>query len=137
MAMFTRETMWAFIQEALPEADLAVVEKATRGCPVAQALHQDMLARGDAGEHSVGGIWRRERLSCLTREQLGGYLLGATDVELSQYIEFHLKTIACECCVANLEDLRRQQGARDTASARRRQQIFASSAGLLPASPRR
>jgi hypothetical protein len=135
--MFTRETMRAVIQEALPEPDMANVEKTTRDCPVAQALHRDVLALMDAGEHSVGGVWRRERLSCPGREQLGSYLLNAGDAELWQYIDFHLKTICCEWCLANLDDLRRQQQAQDKASIKRRKQIFASSAGLLPEARRK
>ena len=136
MSLFTRETMLAFIQEALPEAALAAVEKATRDSPVALALHRELLSQNDAGEHSVGGVWRRERLSCPAREQLGKYLLQAGDVELFHYIDFHLTVVGCELCSANLDDLRQQQKEKDKTASRRRKQIFASSAGLIPG-PRR
>jgi hypothetical protein len=32
--------------------------------------------RRDAGVHSLGEIWRRNRVSCPTRQQLGSFLLG-------------------------------------------------------------
>src|SRR6186997_946447 len=107
--MFTRETMRAFIQEALPEAEMAAVEKIARDNPVVQALHRELLDLMDAGEHSVGGVWRRNRLTCPNREQLGSYHLGSGDADWWQYIEFHIKTVGCELCLANLEDLRQQQ----------------------------
>lgn len=137
MPLFTREIMQAFILEALPEAEMTAIEKATRWNPVAQALHRELLAAMDAGEHSVGGIWRRERLSCPTREQLGSYALGTGEAELWQYIDFHIQSICCEWCIANLDDLRRHQQASDKAATKRRKQIFASSAGLLPKAGRR
>jgi hypothetical protein len=63
----------------------------------------------DRGEHSVGAIWRRERLSCPTREQLGQHLLGAAPPDLGDYIEFHLETVGCPYCLANLDDLKAVQ----------------------------
>jgi hypothetical protein len=130
--MFTRDTLRAFILETLSEQEMAAIEKLMRDSPMMQALHQEMLAHVDAGEHSVGSVWRRERLTCPTREQLGSYLLKAGDTELWQYIDFHLKTIGCEWCLANLDDLTRQQQTQDKQSSRRRKQIYTSSAALLP-----
>ena len=64
----------------------------------------------DRGEHTVGAIWRRERVSCPTRDQLGGYLLGAGDDDLLKYVRFHLEVVGCPYCQANLDDLRKLQG---------------------------
>lgn len=130
--MFTRDALRAFIHETLPEPEMAAIEKVLRDSPLVQSLHREVLSQVDAGEHSVGGVWRRERITCPTREQLGSYLLNAGDAELWQYIDFHLKTVVCEWCLANLDDLARQQKARDKTADRRRKQIYASSAGLLP-----
>src|SRR5437588_628849 len=74
-----------------------------------QALFNQLRQDADRGEHSVGGIWRRERLSCPNREQLGGFLLQALDPDLLEYIEFHLTTVGCAFCGANLDDLKRLQ----------------------------
>ena len=51
----------------------------------------------------------RQRLSCPTRDQLGSHLLGALSAEQADYIQFHVETIGCRLCQANIEDLRRQQ----------------------------
>ena len=68
-----------------------------------------LLQERDRGEHSVGAIWRRQRLSCVKREQLGSYLLGVLDDDVQDYIQFHLRTIGCAYCLANLADLQTQQ----------------------------
>lgn len=130
--MFTPDALRAFVHEALSEPEMAAIERVLRESPLVQALHREVLSQADAGEHSVGGVWRRERITCPTREQLGSYLLKAGDAELWQYIDFHLKTIACEWCLANLDDLSRKQQSKDKTTDRRRKQIYASSAGLLP-----
>ena len=85
----------------------------------------------DRGEHSLGAIWRRFRLSCPGREQLGSYLLGVLTPEQAEYIDFHLRTIGCAFCQANLADLQARQ--RETAKQVdvRRRRFFNSSHGLL------
>ena len=89
------------------------------------------LQERDRGEHSVGAVWRRHRLSCPTREQLGSFLLQALEPDFQDYVEFHLETVACPYCLANLADLQaRQQEAAPQAHQRRRR-FFQSSAGLL------
>ncbi len=87
----------------------------------------------DRGEHSIGAIWRRERLTCPTREQLGSYLLQALDPDFQDYIEFHLKTIGCPFCLANLADLKSLHRQNDKDTQKRRRRIFQSSAGLIQA----
>ena len=47
----------------------------------------------DRGDHSIGAVWRREHLSCPTREQLGSYLLEVLDEEIQDYVRFHLETV--------------------------------------------
>ena len=63
----------------------------------------------DRGEHSLGAIWRRERLTCPSREQLGSYLLQVLDEAEQEYLDFHLHEIGCPFCVANLADLQAMQ----------------------------
>ena len=70
-------------------------------------MYKEVIEQEDRGEHTVGAIWRRERVSCLSRDQLGSYLLGAGDPELLEYIDFHLKTVGCPFCQANLDDLKK------------------------------
>jgi hypothetical protein len=93
-----------------------------------------LIRRRDAGEHSVGQIWQRLRLSCPARAELGSFLLGALPDDELDYIGFHLQTVGCRLCAANLEDLRESsQVAGD--SQQRRKRFFQSSAGFLPRAP--
>jgi hypothetical protein len=86
----------------------------------------------DRGEHSIGAVWRRQRLSCPTREQLGSSLLQVLEPDLQDYVDFHLQTIGCPFCLANLADLKSQSATAPEADVRRRR-IFESSAGFLKA----
>ena len=79
----------------------------------------------------MGDVWRRERLSCPSREQLGSYLLGAMADEEADHIAFHLNEVGCRYCRANLEDLESQQAEPQPTVQSRRQRYFQSSAGYL------
>ena len=107
MPPITRQMLRDYMHDALPDAELAAVEKALRESAQLRAAYQEVIEQEDRGEHTVGGIWRRERVSCPTRDQLGGFLLGAGDPDLLEYIDFHLKAIGCPYCQANLDDLKK------------------------------
>ena len=109
MPRITQSDLQAYLDEALAPAEMTAIETELRKKPELLKQLAAINARRDAGVHSVGEIWRRQRLSCPSREQLGSYLLGALDGDHAEYIDFHLKTIGCRYCQANLEDLRRQQ----------------------------
>jgi hypothetical protein len=128
---FTESELEAYLDEALESAEMAEIEKTLRRQP--DLLQQLGLvnSRRDAGLHSVGEIWRRHRLSCPTRDQLGSYLLGALNDDLRDYIEFHTQTAGCRFCLANLDDLKRQQAEVAESVATRRRKYFQSSAGYL------
>jgi hypothetical protein len=132
MPEITRETLRDYLADALPDAETAAVEQALRTQPAVQALFNQVRQEVDRGEHSVGAVWRRERLSCPTREQLGGFLLQALDPDLIEYIDFHLKTVGCSFCRANLDDLEKLQAEPEPPRAARRKRIVDSSAGVLP-----
>lgn len=53
-------------------------------------------------------IWQSQRLSCPKRSTIGGYLLGTLDLDWHAYVDFHLNTLGCHFCRANLEDLKPQ-----------------------------
>ena len=127
----TKETARAFLHDTLPDAEAAEVEKLVRDDPAAGALFAQVQAEEDRGEHSVGAIWRRGHVSCPTRDQLGGYLLQALDDELLDYITFHLKTVGCAYCAANLDDLRQKQAEAGGGAKGRRKRITQSTAGVL------
>lgn len=130
MTEVTRELLHAYLDDALDEGETARVEKAIRASSELQASLRVVRDERDRGEHSLGAVWRRERLSCLTREQLNSFLHGVLEPDFQNYADFHLKTIGCASCQANLEDLREKQ-AEPTAQTRRRRKYFETSAGLL------
>jgi hypothetical protein len=131
MPDITRETLRDYLNDALPDAETAAVEAALREQPAVQALFHQVRQDADRGEHSIGAVWRRERISCPTREQLGGLLLQALDPDFLEYIEFHIRTAGCAYCLANLDDLRRLQAEPAAPRTARRRRILDSSAGLL------
>lgn len=121
----------AYLDEALPAEEMARIEDALRRNP---QLLEDLAAinaRRDAGVHSLGEIWRRHRLSCPTREQLGGLLLGTLPKQQCEYLRFHLDVVGCRLCRANLSDLQSQQAEAVEAAKTRRKRYFQSSAGYL------
>ena len=131
MPRITQADLQAYLDEALTPAEMAEIEVELRKKPELLKQLAAINARRDAGVHSVGEIWRRQRLSCPTREHLGSYLLGALDQPHSEYIDFHLSKIGCRYCQANLEDLRRQQQEKAETATTRRRKYFQSTAGHL------
>ena len=129
----TRAQLSAYIDDALSEVEMARVEKALRQSPELRQRLQEVREEQDRGEHSFGAIWRRERLSCLSREQLTQYLLDVTDAELKDYISFHLDTVGCPFCKANLSDLKEKHTEATPRTRQRRKQIFDSTVGRIPA----
>src|SRR5713226_2458454 len=127
----TRELLHAYLDDSLPEAETARIEQGLRTSETLRLAIRSALQERDRGDHTVGAIWRRERLTCPTREQLGSHLLGALDTEQSEYIAFHLETVGCPFCKANLADLKAQQEEAAAQTKSRRSKIFKSSAGLL------
>jgi hypothetical protein len=109
MSPITREVLRAYVSDALPEAELARVERELRESARLREELKEVIAEEDRGEHTAGAIWRRERVSCPTRDQLGGFLLGAGDPDLLDYVRFHIEEIGCPYCQANLDDLERLQ----------------------------
>ncbi|HEV2968887.1 MAG TPA: hypothetical protein VGY55_02785 [Pirellulales bacterium] len=127
---FTTAELEAYLDESLPVARMAAVEDALRRDPQLLRALEAIHGRRDAGVHSLGEIWRRNRLSCPTRQQLGSHLLGILPDDLAAYIRFHLDTIGCRYCQANLADLQSQQQSTPVVAQRRRKYLQ-SSAGYL------
>ena len=121
----------AYLDESLPVERMAAIENALRNSDVLQRRLRAINGRRDAGVHSLGEIWRRRRLSCPSREELGSYLLGVLPRDMSEYIAFHVETIECRFCSASIADLKSQQTAIENDVTRRRQKYFQSSVGHL------
>jgi hypothetical protein len=128
---FKQSDLEAYLDEALPGEEMAAVEHALRTDKRLAARLSSIHSRRNAGVHSVGEIWRKHRLSCPSKEQLGSYLLEALPDETADYIAFHLQVAGCRICAANLADMQdRQKEDREVVDQRRRK-YFQSSAGYL------
>ena len=125
----------AYLDEALPPDQMARIELALRKDPELVRQVAAVQSRRNSGVHSLGEIWRHQRLSCPSRDQLGSFLLGATDEALDDYVRFHVDEIGCRYCRANLADLQSQQAERPEVVQSRRRRYFESSAGYLRRKP--
>ncbi len=131
-ATFDESTLRDYLADALPAEEMARVEKALRDSAELRARLEDVRHdRGDANLHTLGAIWRRSRLTCPTRQQLGSFLLDALDPELASYLQFHLDVVECPFCQANLADLKARTAQATTATRNRHNRILRSSQHLL------
>ncbi len=121
----------AYLDEALPPEEMARIERCLRAEPALRDQLAAVHARRDAGVHSLGEIWRRHRISCPSRQQLGSFLLGALAPEATDYITFHLEVVGCRYCQANLNDLKAKQSESPQTTQARQRKYFQSSAGYL------
>ncbi|MFY8200331.1 MAG: hypothetical protein ACOVLE_06655 [Pirellula staleyi] len=127
--MITDLMLLAYLEESLPSESMSFIEIALRDDEELRRRLSLLIGRRDSGVHTVGDIWRRHRLSCPPREELGSYLLGAMMDDQADYIKFHLEQIGCRFCQSNLDDLSASHH-RDAVIARRRK-YFQSSVGRL------
>jgi len=121
----------AYLDEALSVVRSATIERQLREQPELRLRAAQLARCRDQGGHSVGEIWRRERLTCQSREQLSLFLAGRLSPGLTEYIQFHLSVVDCRYCQANLLDLKKQRAAREPEQKVRHRRYFDSSAGLL------
>ena len=128
---FTASELQAYLDEALPASTMAAVEDALRQQPELLQQLATLNGRRDAGMHSLGEIWRRHRLSCPTRDELGSYVLGVISDDAANYLKFHLEVVGCRLCQASLEDLKNQEAEATNKADTRRRKYFQSSAGYL------
>ena len=129
MAWTDREVT-ARLDEQLPADRMSQFEQQLRTDDALRARVSICIRQRDQGGNTVGEIWQRTRLSCPSRTELGGYLLGTLPKDASSYIEFHLQTVGCRLCHANLNDLEEQSAQAEDRPVRRKR-FFESSAGLL------
>ena len=129
MPRFTDEELLAYADECLSSERCSSIEQALRSDSSLMESLITLLSERDQGAHTIGDMWRRLRLSCPPRAVWGAYVEGRLGDRLSQYLRFHVETIGCRICSANLADLERP--ASKESADRRTQKIFQSSAGRL------
>jgi hypothetical protein len=128
---YSDQQLQAYLDELLPADLMAGVECELRGSEELRERLVALVGMREAGVHGLGEIWRRNRLTCPTRQQLGSFVLGAMDENLQKYIQFHLEKIGCRVCRANLDDLKSQQTDQRADTQLRRRRYYQSSAGYL------
>ena len=126
----TDDELLSYLDEMLPVERMAEVERSLRSSDDLRQRLASLVHGRDQGVHSVGEIWRRKRLSCPSRKQLGSFLLEALDSDHHAYIEFHIRSVGCRICDANLRDLENSMQATPDVQ-QRRKRYFQSSAGYL------
>ncbi len=131
MSTITQADLEAYLDEALPVDAMAEIERALREQPRLVQQLTAINARRDAGLHSLGEVWRRHRLSCPTREQLGQFLLQVLAHDEAEFVRLHLEISGCRTCAANFNDLRQRQREEPAVVENRRKKYFQSSAGHL------
>ena len=128
--LWTDRELTAWLDELLPAERMVAFENQLRKDNDLRARVAVLIRHRDQGGNSIGEIWQRGRLSCPVRTELGGFLLGILSADAAEYIEFHLNTVGCRVCQANLSDLEEQSSQSGQVPDRRRR-FFESSAGLL------
>jgi DNA-binding phage protein len=131
MPNISREQLDCYLDDALSESETAQIEQALRESEALRRRLRALMQERDRGDHSIGAIWRREHLSCPTREQLGSYFLQVLDEDQQDYIRFHLEVIGCSSCLANKADLEASLHESPPRTQERRRRYFESSAGYL------
>ena len=129
MTEFTDAELVAFLDEALSDERSTLLETQLRDDSELRDRLVTVRGRETAGLHTLGAIWRRGRLSCPTREELGQFLLETLTDEQAEYVRFHLQTAECRYCQANLADL--EAASKTGEPVIRRRKYFQTSAGYL------
>ena len=80
-------------------------------------------------ENLLTDLWENYRFSCPKRNTIGAYMLGTLEPDWHQYVEFHLHTLGCRFCRANLDDLQNQS--RETQQEAFQARIMESTVGFL------
>jgi RNA polymerase sigma factor (sigma-70 family) len=80
-------------------------------------------------ENLLTDIWKLQRFSCPKRSTIGAFFLGTLDKDWHEYANFHINTIGCQFCLANLEDIKSENAKnKDT---RLQVRIMESTVGFL------
>lgn len=128
MPALTDDELLAYLDECLPVARSAEIETELRASPLLRRRLTQLVADADQGGRTLGELWRRAQISCPSRSLWTAYLDEQVGESLRRYLQFHLETIGCRFCAANLDDLRSSD---DAAAKVRRQKIFQTSVGHL------
>ncbi len=80
-------------------------------------------------EQLLTEVWESQRPSCPKRSTIGSFTLGTLDPQWRDYVDFHLNTLGCRFCRANLEDI--QTAAAEKGADKLYNRIMESTVGFL------
>jgi RNA polymerase sigma factor (sigma-70 family) len=80
----------------------------------------------ESSSHMLTSVWESQRPSCPKRTTLGKFVLGILPADWDEFVDFHVNTLGCTFCSANLVELNSPSEA-DSANER----LFSSTVGFL------
>ena len=98
--------------------------------PRDHALASD-LAATSAPESLLTEVWEDRRPTCPKRSTLGRRLLGTLEEPWSAYVAFHVETLGCRFCRANVDDLKAAAAEGEAATPSRQDRMFQSTVGFF------
>jgi len=96
---------------------------------VPEANPQSAIRNPKSFDSLLTDLWETYRFSCPKRNTIGAYMLGTLEPDWHQYVAFHLNTLGCRFCRANLDDLQTQS--RETRQEAFQARIMESTIGFL------
>jgi len=129
--MIDDRTLLDYIRDGLSAERSREVEAALREQSELRTRLSQLMDENCGNEVAPGTIWRESQLSCPSREEWGSFLLGILDSEKSDYFQFHLETVECPFCRANVDDLQEQHQASASQRIQRQERVFRSSVGAM------
>ncbi len=94
--------------------------------------HVEIISDGPISEefeNLLTDIWKMQRFSCPKRSTIGAFFLGTLDKNWNDYTDFHINTIGCRFCMANLEDIKTESAKKQ--STQLQAKIMQSTVGFL------
>ena len=92
------------------------------------ATTEETLASEVSG-NLLTSVWEAQRPSCPKRATLGKFTLGILPPEWDDFVQFHVNTLKCSFCNANLAEL--QTGTEDSGKNATQRRLFESTVGFL------
>jgi hypothetical protein len=100
-------------------------------CEACRQARDAILRELDGLEQSLSLLWVRERISCPHRDILAAYQHASLPRDQMDYVRFHVETVACEPCAANLADLRESDREEPPSIRRIRDDVMRSTTAFL------
>lgn len=117
----------------ISENEIAVVKRRLIA-RLAKSVAQAAGFQSNSSAHPVAmdllsSVWESHRPSCPKRTTLGKYTLGILPPAWNDFIRFHVETLGCTFCIANLADLQAPDPSSEASIQQNR--LFTSTVGFF------